>query len=235
MAAVAETIIESAVEHIDQKALTVAEQAKQIIVRDAATYTLACDTLRGVVSMRKQVAETFGPMKDAAHKAHKAVTEQERKVDTPLAEAERFLKVGIGQYQAEQERIRRAEEARLQEEARQAEEERARKEAEDIALQDAIEAEQNGDTKGAEAILAHPVPIAPAYVAPVVLARTVQKQEGISGRKNWKFRVTNEALIPREYLKIDDQKIGQVVRAMKQMTKIPGIEVFAEDSVAVKL
>jgi hypothetical protein len=47
-------------------------------------------------------------------------------------------------------------------------------------------------------------------------------------RENWKFRVTNEKLIPREYLKADEIKIGGVVRALKGSTNIPGVEVYNE-------
>jgi hypothetical protein len=58
--------------------------------------------------------------------------------------------------------------------------------------------------------------------------------EGVATRKLWCFRVTDPTKIPRQYLKIDEQKIGQVVRALKDQTNIPGIEVYAQDSLAVR-
>lgn len=57
--------------------------------------------------------------------------------------------------------------------------------------------------------------------------------EGISKRTIWRFEITDEAALPREYLVPDEKRIGQVVRALKQDTKIPGVRVFAETIVAV--
>jgi hypothetical protein len=74
----------------------------------------------------------------------------------------------------------------------------------------------------------------PLMVEPVILPETTPKVEGISGRQVWKFRIINPALIPREYLIPDERKIGQIVRAMKGETRIPGVEAYAEESVAVR-
>ena len=54
---------------------------------------------------------------------------------------------------------------------------------------------------------------------------------GMTLRKNWSFRVTNPDLIPREYLMPDLVKIGGVVRALKNQCRIPGIEVYEEDTI----
>jgi hypothetical protein len=61
-----------------------------------------------------------------------------------------------------------------------------------------------------------------------VIPKSVPKVAGISMRENWKFRIVNEKLIPREYLKVDDVKIGAIVRALKGATNIPGIEAYNE-------
>jgi len=50
-------------------------------------------------------------------------------------------------------------------------------------------------------------------------------------QKVWKFRVTNEALIPREYMTPDMVKIGGVARATKGSIQIPGVEIYSEDIV----
>jgi hypothetical protein len=46
------------------------------------------------------------------------------------------------------------------------------------------------------------------------------------------FEVINMDIIPEEYLKIDYAKIGAVVRALKDQTSIPGVEIFSVDSVS---
>jgi hypothetical protein len=42
----------------------------------------------------------------------------------------------------------------------------------------------------------------------------------------------NEALIPRQYLNVNETKIRGVVRALGASAAIPGVEVFEETSVA---
>jgi len=55
---------------------------------------------------------------ERAHEAHKEALNQKKRAAEPLLEAERILKEGIADYQAELERRRREEEDRLREEAR---------------------------------------------------------------------------------------------------------------------
>lgn len=58
--------------------------------------------------------------------------------------------------------------------------------------------------------------------------------EGVSFRKVWKWRVTDALSVPRQYLRVDETAVGHTVTAKKGETDIPGIEVFCEDSVAVR-
>jgi hypothetical protein len=196
---------------VETTALTTAQQAKAITVTDAEGYNSASEMVRGIVAIRRQVEQTFAPMKKKAHEAWKEVVAQEKKLLEPLEDAETYLKRQIGGYVAREEAARREQENRLRLEAQKLAEEAARREAEEAALASAIAAEQQGDTATAEAVLAAPIKTAPVFVAPIIVPRTVQKQEGLSARKTYKFRVVNESLVPREYLKVDEVKIGQVV------------------------
>ena len=134
--------------------------------------------------------------------------------DDPLDAAEAEIKNKMNAYLAEQERQRQAEEARQQLEAQKA--------AEAKAEEDARLLEATGDTEAAEAVRTEPV------VAPVVVIAPVAKPNGIATQSIWRYRVTNANAIPREYLAIDEKKIGAVVRAMKAATNIPGVEVYEE-------
>ena len=51
--------------------------------------------------------------------------------------------------------------------------------------------------------------------------------------KVWRFTVIDEDKIPRKYLSPDLTKIGQLVRAMKSATDIPGVQAFEDSIVAV--
>src|SRR5437868_9583033 len=118
-------------------------------------------------------------MKQAAARAHKEICAKENAVRDPLKAAKQYLSGQIGAFDATQERLRRAEEARLQEEARKAAEAEAARLAQEQAIQDAIALEAQGDKKAAEAVLNHPAPVE-VFVPPVVVQRQVPKMAGVS-------------------------------------------------------
>ncbi|UIF90903.1 hypothetical protein [Cupriavidus sp. UYPR2.512] len=75
--------------------------------------------------------------------------------------------------------------------------------------------------------------LAATTVAPVVRIEAA-KVKGVSIKANWQFEVTDPSLIPREFLMVDEKKIGQVVKAMKEATNIPGIRVWDAGTVSAR-
>jgi len=64
-------------------------------------------------------------------------------------------------------------------------------------------------------------------------ARKVQTEVGSLGTaKLWKFEVVDATLVPRDYLAVDEVKIGKVVRALKLETRIPGIDPYDASGVS---
>jgi hypothetical protein len=223
--AVVEGVAEMTPAMIEQQALTTVERAKALVVCSVEDRGLAAEYGRAIVTLDKEVEAFFKPMKEAADKAHKEICTKENSVRKPLKEAKEYLSAQIGNFDQEAERERRAEEARIQEQLRLEAEADAKRRADEQALLDAIELEAQGDKTGAEAVLNNPVPL-PVHVPAVVLPTQVPKAEGVSGSKVWKYRVTDEMQIPREYLMVDEKKLGQIVRALKDKTSIPGIEAY---------
>lgn len=211
---------------VTEIALTWPQRAGALTIHSPAAYTEAGEMLKGIKSLRREVDAAFDPIITAAHAAHREACNQKKRAETPLAEAEQILKRGLIAYDTEQERLRREEERRLQALARQQEEARQLAEAaelERVANETTDLAEAFQIRREAEAVMDQPI------VAPVVvLEKSTPKIAGISYREVWRFRVTDPTKIPREYLAVDEQKIGGVVRAMKGHTAIPGIEVYAE-------
>lgn len=200
---------------VETKALTIVDQAKAVKVMDSETYIQAGALWKTIGDMITEVKDTFDPICEAAHKAHKAATEKRAKYLNPLTQAQKDVKKLMSDYDAEQERIRLAEEARLRELARKEEEERK--------LQEAIQAELEGDTETAEKIIQEEV-VAP----PVVVPKSTPKMAGGPVyRTMWKFEVTDEKAVPDEYKMIDEQKIGKIVTALKDKTNIPGIRAYS--------
>lgn len=226
MASAVEGVVEMTPAAIEQQALTTVERSKALVVRSVRDRGLAAEYGRAIVSLDKEVEAFFKPMKEAAAKAHKEICTKENSVRKPLEEAKRYLSGQIGNFDQEAERERRAEEARIQEQLRLDAEADAKRRADEQAIADAIELEAQGDKQGAEAVLNNPAPVA-VHVPAVVLPTQVPKAEGVSGSKVWKYRVTDEAAIPREYLMVDEKKLGQIVRALKDKTSIPGIEAYS--------
>lgn len=189
-------------------------------IKDDQTLGLAADYLLVIKRQRKEWAEFNKPAKQKLDALKRELLDRERQIDEPLERAEtQILKPAMAQYQVEQERIRRAEEER-QRAILKAQEEDAR-------LAEAAAAEKNGDKEAAEALIN-----APVNVPPVILPKP-EATKGVSYREVWKFRITNVNIIPREYLAVDEQKIGGVVRSLKENASIPGVEVYSEKSVAV--
>lgn len=211
--------IELTPEIVEQKALTIPEQAKGIAVIDNASLLISNEILLRIKDIRKEISEAFDPIIKKAYEAHKTAVAQKKKAEAPLIEAEGYIKPQIATYIAEQERKRREEEERLRQEALRAEEERK--------LQEAIIAEQEGNQEEAEAILNEQT-----FIPPPIVEKATPKLQGVSISKVWKFRVVNPDVIPRMYLLPDIVKIGQIVRSLKGSTNIPGIEVYTEDSVS---
>lgn len=214
---------------VNALALSVPDQAKQImVIKSSDDYMRAGEVLLRIKEIRKKIEATFRPIKQKMDAAKREVLDQEKAADKPLAEAEAWLKPLIAAYHNEQERIRREEENRLREIARKEEEERQ--------LQAAIAAEEEAKRAGAtteeaaaesEAIIEQPV-----YVPPVVVPKTVPKVAGVNMVKQWQFRIVDLDKVPRQYLMADEQKIRAIVRALKDKADIPGIEVYAVDTVS---
>ncbi len=60
------------------------------------------------------------------------------------------------------------------------------------------------------------------------------KVEGVAVSENWQYEIVDEGAIPREYLIPDEKKIRSAVKAMKGMTKIPGVRVYDAGTVRVR-
>jgi hypothetical protein len=227
MTPVSDVSLEQEARQVGQEALTVVQQANGLEVVDFDSRNRAAELGRVVAGLDKQAKEKFDAIKEPLNRAKDEILAWEHSVRDPLATAKTYLSKQIGGFDAEQEKCRRAEEARLQEEARKEAEAEARRLAQEQAINDAVELEAAGDKAGAQAVLNNPVPVA-VYVPPVIVPRLTPKTDGVSTSTNWTFRITNEALVPRDYLVIDEKKIRAVVKALKNKANIPGIEAYPE-------
>jgi hypothetical protein len=215
-------VVDNTAETVKSDALAWPERAAALRVTDTQSYTIASEMLKGIKALRNRIADVFDKHISAAHAQHKALVKEKADAEAPLTQAEGTIKRSLIAYSEEQERIRKAEERRLAEIARKAEEDRRMAEA--AALE--AEALATGDVE--MLATANEIVEAPLVAPVVTLPKATPTVSGISYREVWKFRVTNVALVPREFLAVDETKIGGVVRAMKGLAKIPGVEVYSE-------
>lgn len=169
---------------------------------------------------------------NAAHKVWKsACSIRSLFLDAPKALKLRARTL-LGAYKTREERERREAERRIAEEERQRQIERQKQEAKLL--------EKQGQKEMAAAVRAQPVS-APA----VTLPSAVPVVAGLTYSTVWKWRIAGctdvhggrkdrdarkraAALVPREFLDLDDAAITSRVNNMKSMAKIPGIEVYSE-------
>jgi len=158
----------------------------------------------------------------AAKKERDRLAELQRKEDERAAEEAERLAIERAAAKTEEDQRRAEEQEQAAEQRRQDEQDRLHQE------RLASEASERERTARAETLEAR---AETASTAPVASA---PKVKGISTRKVWKFEVINQGMIPAEYLVPDTVAIGGVVRALKNKTNIPGIRVFAEDTMSAR-
>jgi hypothetical protein len=220
---------ETQVETIKAETMPVVARAQSLVVRTPEDYTGAADFLKAIKAAQKKVADHFGPMKAAAHAAWKKITATEAEAAQPLADAERVVKGRMLEYQDEQERIRQAEQRKLQAEA-DARAEAERKALEKKAAAMKTEAKREEYMERAAEVAAPVVTVAP--VVPTVAGQAI--------RKTWKARLVSISTLTGlaagdvrlSLIAFDQSAANKLAVATKGALSVPGVEWYAEQSLA---
>jgi hypothetical protein len=192
--------------------------ASNYVVKTQEQYVAGADDLKRVKAAQKKLEDTRTSLTGPINESLKRINAFFRKPAEALVAFEQKIKGALGNYSAEQERIRQEEQRRADEAARREREKieaQARKAADSGKVEKAAVLEQRAAT----------------VVAPII-SREPPKVSGVSMREVWKFAVENPDLVPREYLSVDETKIRKVVAALKGDAKIAGVRVFSEKQIA---
>lgn len=215
----------SRIAEVERQVAEARAQAEAIQVRNPEEADLAAAALRQI-KQREKAAEAertslVKPLNDHV----KDINQKFKDAAAPYKEAERIIKGKVGTYQAEQDRIRREEEARLeaerQERERLAREARERQEAEERAKREQAEkeareaaeeakaAQDDADREVAEKLAeearqkAEEAKTAEAAISslpevslPTAVVPAAPKPEGVSAVKRWEPVVTDLAAVP---------------------------------------
>jgi len=212
---------EKIVTEVETKLVELLPIVDSLAVYDAPSYEAAAAFLVVARQRRKEIDAAFEPSITAAYSAHKKIVALKRQATEKLDTFESTVKKRMVDFQISQRRIAQAKEEELKA--------TLKSRAEDEQLAVAMELDNAGETEQAHEILSQEVSIPSIVVAP-----EIPKSEGISMRKVWKFRVDDPEAVPRDFLCLDEKKLGAYARAMKEMAKVPGVTFYSEDSVAVR-
>ena len=193
--------------------------ASEIVVHDSESYKMAGETWKSLTCLEKKISEYWQPDVSSALKLHRSLVAKRDAMLIPVGEQKNFLRLGMKTFEDEQERIRRAEQARLEEEARKA--------AEEAALAQAVALEQNGHKAAAEAVIAAPV-VAPAVYVP----KTTPTGFGNATRRVWGAEVVDlmalvkavaSGQVPIQAIEANLVFLNQQARALKSALSYPGV------------
>lgn len=233
------------------EAQTILAVARDFKVTTTAEYSTAGEQLKQIKALATKLNDERLEMTRPLDTTKKLIMDRFREPLAFLEDAERQIKRAIGDYDAEQRRLRQeaekaaAEAARKERERMQAEAakaEQAAREKREKEEAKARELEAKGRAAEAEAkrqaaaeaeaqrlreaeatrAAAESIPAAP------VVHIEQPKLAGVSSRQVWKFEIADADQIPRQYLVPDEKAIGAVVRALGERANIPGVRVYAE-------
>lgn len=194
-------------------------KASEITVRTPQEMEGAEAILTELRRRKKVWLEAVEATVKGAHATWKAAVAHRDSIAKPIDEAERIVKGRIADYISEQRRIAAAEQQRLQAEA-DAKAEAERKRAMAAAAKLKTETLREERIEQAETI-----------VAPVVHVAVAVPETKLAMIVSYGYEIQDEAKVPREYLCVDDRKIGAVVRASKGSIAIPGVRIIRRESV----
>jgi hypothetical protein len=194
---------------------------------DARAFALELGELKRLKTHAEQVRKKE---LDPLNFALKSVREQFRPVIEGLDEIEAAAKKRLLAYhQAEAERVA-AENARIEREKAEA----MRKRDEALAAAERAKTEAGRDKAMARAEKAQDALTDARLAVPEQAGTTIRTDAGTSSvRKVWKFQVVSEDLLPREFLKTNEQKIRAAI--MNGVREIPGVVIYEDESIAVRV
>jgi hypothetical protein len=246
---------------IERQVAEAKSQAEAIEVRTPAEADNAAALLQQIAARRKAAERERTELKAPILEAGRRIDQKFKEAMAPYDVADKIVREKVGTYNAEQERIRAEEEARLEaerqdrerkaREAREAQEavecakreqaQREAREAEKLAAEanDAEEAEAAEALAEEARIAAEEAATAEAAIAslpevqlPKATVAAPAKPAGVSTRKVWKHRIVDPSAVPREYLMIDEKGIRSAVR--EGVREIPGVVIEQVDEMAVR-
>lgn len=187
--------------------------AEGLIVTDDKSEVKAIDVVKRIKNFAKEAEDARTDYVAPFNEFVKRVNAAFKPIANSFAAAESKIKMKILAYQQKREAA-----------AREAQRQQEEKYRQDLASQ-----LHEDDIFGGE-----PTPLAappPTIIAPTTVSGSVGTS---SQRKNWTYEITDESLIPRQYLMVDEKKIRGYVTTFKEKAVIPGVRVYQETGLSIR-
>lgn len=202
---------------VQEQALSIVDEARELAIVDEASNNYALDMLSRARKYTKNIdalkRRWLNPLNDQI----KLIRSDFDAMAAPAKEADQILSRKTSDYRS-----------KVQEAARK-EQERLRKLAEARQERAAAKAEARGE---------EPPPVMPIIPTVAAPAKTVKTDGGaqITYRKQTHFEITDAAAVPREYLSVDEKKVGAAVRAgiATPENPIPGVRIWITEEATVR-
>lgn len=210
---------------IREQSFSLPDEAKHIIINDDESLREANKFYQGCKTIVENIHRHMDPVRDANYKSWKESIKLIQKLEELPLEAMKTVKPKMIAYK---EKVQ--EEIRKKEEEAQAKIEAEKKKAEDL-LEKAAEQEKAGEAEKADETFEEAEAQEEKAKEETLKMKDIPKApetKGVTMRKIPKWKLISLQDVPMDYMKLDEVKVGTVVRATKGEIKIPGIEVYFE-------
>jgi hypothetical protein len=191
-------------------------EAHKIAVVDLGTLERAAAVRSAIGEKSKAIVAQLAKPKAWAFGLHKWFCGLEAAALAPYELLDAYEREQIRSFHDAQTRARQQREREIAEQRRREDEARAAAEA--AAL------EQAGEHDLAAAVMEEAIAAPLPVVVLVDEVKAVQKF-----RRSWKWRLKDEALVPRDFLIVDTIKLNKYATAMRESAKVPGVEFYPVD------
>lgn len=179
--------------------------------------------LKGIKGLKEKIESTFNPIIEKAHQTHKEALGKRDLYLKPVQDIEKKIKNNILVYtnkviaeQRERERIANEALAKVAEEQKQ------------NLLAKAKESTNKWESETLKEKAQEIKPIT------VYVQERVVESDGLGFRKNWKARIIDFDLIPREYLIANEALLNKEAKRSEKESHIPGVEFYNDMNVNVR-
>jgi hypothetical protein len=208
-------------------AMKILEQAKLLNINTAQDFDGAAEFTKQVKKLSKRIKDYWDPLKKSARASWQTLVDREKELLTPLEQAETEVKKKMAAYQRKVQEEERA--------ARLLAEKLKREEAERL-LAEATKAAEQGNEMESEILFAQAEIIETSQPAVQMQA---PKSTGVSTRTLYRARIIDESKVPVEVAgvvirPVDLAAINKLAQASKGKVQITGIEIYEEQSVAIR-